>query len=60
MDQEMEEVEEWETWVRPAVCISIVIVAVLFFSFMYFGRSWIEGSVRVKITKKYNIYTIFC
>ena len=43
-----EEVEEWETWVRPAICISIVVVAVFFFSFMYFGRSWLEGTVKVK------------
>ena len=42
-----EEVEEWETWVRPAICISIVVVAVFFFSFMYFGRSWLEGTVKV-------------
>ena len=43
-----EEGEEGETWVRPAICISIVVVAVFFFSFMYFGRSWLEGTVKVK------------
>ena len=47
LEQEMEEVEEWEDWVRPAVCISIVVVAVFFFAFMYFGRSWMEGTARV-------------
>ena len=48
MDILEDEVEEWETWVRPAICISIVVVAVFFFSFMYFGRSWLEGTVKVK------------
>ena len=50
----MEEVEEWEDWVRPAVCISIVVVAVFFFAFMYFGRSWMEGTARVN-----NIFNYF-
>ena len=48
VDSLEEEGEEWETWVRPAICISIVVVAVFFFSFMYFGRSWLEGTVKVK------------
>ena len=39
--------EEWDDWVRPAICVSIMITAVLFFSFMYFGRSWMEGTARV-------------
>ena len=47
VEEVIEEIEEWEDWVRPAVCISIMIVAVIFFSFMYFGRSWLEGTVKV-------------
>ena len=35
------------SWVKPAICVSIVLVAVVFFSFMYFGRSWLEGSAKV-------------
>ena len=35
------------SWVKPAICVSIVLVAVIFFSFMYFGRSWLEGSAKV-------------
>lgn len=37
------------SWVRPAICVSIVFVAVAFFAFMYFGRSCLEGSAKVFI-----------
>ena len=46
---EKEVEEEWEDWVRPVIFISILVVAVAFFSFMYFGRTWLEGSVKVHI-----------
>ena len=39
--------ESFNSWVKPAICVSIVLVAVIFFSFMYFGRSWLEGSAKV-------------
>ena len=50
-EEVMEEIEELEDWVRPAVCISIMLVAVIFFSFMYFGRSWLEGTVKVRLSE---------
>ena len=40
--------EEWDDWVRPAICVSIMVTVVIFFSFMYFGRSWMEGTARVR------------
>jgi len=49
VEQELE--EEWEDWVRPIIFISILIVAVAFFSFMYFGRTWLEGSVKLTYRK---------
>lgn len=48
---EREVEEEWEDWVQPLIFISILIVAVAFFSFMYFGRTWLEGSVKLTYRK---------
>ena len=48
-EEEILEDLEWDDWVRPALCIGIMLVAVVFFSFMYFGRSWLEGTVKVRI-----------
>ena len=39
--------DTWNPWVRPAICVSIVLAAVVFFAFMYFGRSCLEGSAKV-------------
>ena len=44
--------ESSNSWVKPAICVSIVLVAVIFFSFMYFGRSWLEGSAKVSWTER--------
>ena len=43
----LEEEEVWPDWVRPVLCVSIVIVAIAFIAFMKFGQSWFEGSITV-------------
>ena len=46
-DPLQEEEEVWPDWVRPVLCVSIVIVAIAFIAFMKFGQSWFEGSITV-------------
>ena len=53
-EEEMLEDLEWDDWVRPALCIGIMLVAVVFFSFMYFGRSWLEGTVKVGLSRDFT------
>ena len=43
----LQEEEVWPDWVRPVLCVSIVIVAIAFIAFMKFGQSWFEGSITV-------------